>query len=80
MIAFFLPLNKIYYLPVRSIYKIFGINTFSNGMTRALVSLMKGNLITAYNYNPLIIAVISIIVYIICKDILLIRRKFGNST
>ena len=49
-------------------------------MTRALVSLMKGNLITAYNYNPLIIAVISIIVYIICKDILLIRRKFGNST
>src|SRR3989344_3976009 len=74
---FFLPTNKLHYLPVRSLYEsIFNLQPYSSGITRAVSRLLHGDIIGAWNFNPLVYLVIPIALFILVKDILyLIKTK-----
>lgn len=72
-----LPTDKLYYLPVRSIYQsVFGVVTYSSGMTRGLSAILHGNFEQAWNYNPLSFVVFITIVVILIADIRKLRSQF----
>ncbi len=76
-ILILLPTDRLYYLPVRSVYEsVFGIVTYSSGMTRGLSSILHGNFGQAWNYNPLSFAVIIVIAVIMTADIKKLRNQF----
>ena len=77
MILWFLPTDKLYYLPVRSIYEsLFNFKPYSSGITRAVSRLLHGDLIGAWNFNPLVYLIIPIVLFILIKDIsYLIRTR-----
>ena len=77
IILFFLPTNKLYYLPVRSIYEsLFNFKSYSSGITRAVSRLLHGDTEGAWEFNPLVFLVIPIALFILIKDILyLIKNK-----
>lgn len=75
LVAAIWPIGKISYLPLRSIYQIFGLRLYSSGLTRAMLSFMKGNFSLAYKFNPLIFPAVLIIFYIIVKDIWTLNQE-----
>ncbi len=77
IILFFLPTNKLHYLPIRSLYEsIFNFKPYSSGITRAVSRLLHGDVIGAWNFNPLVYLVIPIILFILVKDIIyLVKTK-----
>ena len=77
ILLFFLPTNKLHYLPVRSIYEsLFNFKPYSSGITRAVSRLLHGDAKEAWEFNPLVFLVIPIALFILIKDILyLIKTK-----
>ncbi len=62
LIVFFLaalvPTDRLYILPVRSVYKeVFGLESYSSGLTRAMSRLFHGDLYGALAFNKLVIPV-----------------------
>ena len=75
MTLWFLPTNKLYYLPVRSIYEsLFNFKPYSSGITRALSRLLHGDTKGAWEFNPLVYLVIPIIIFILIKDIFYLAK------
>lgn len=77
ILLFLLPTDKLHYLPIRSLYEtILHVKPYSSGMTRAVSSILHGNLQQAWNFNPLAFLVVFIALFILIKDIIyLIRTK-----
>lgn len=46
------------------------------GMTRALSELIHGNFISAIEYNPLVILLVSVMLFLIIKDVIVLLRNF----
>jgi len=70
ILLFLLPTDKLYYLPIRSIYEtIFHFKPYSSGITRAVSTLLHGDLKGAWNFNPLVYLIILISIVILIKDL-----------
>lgn len=56
--------------PVVCIFKnLIGIECFGCGITRALSSILHGNLVAAVSYNKLVVIVFLLLCFILLKDI-----------
>ena len=65
-----IPTDKLHYLPIRSVYEnVFGFMPYSSGLTRALSSLLHGNLSGAWNYNKLVFVVLATTIILIVTNI-----------
>jgi hypothetical protein len=65
-----IPTDKLHYLPIRSVYEnIFRFTPYSSGMTRALSSLLHGDISSAWNYNKLVFVVLATIIILIITNI-----------
>ncbi len=56
------------------IYLTFGVKCFTCGITRGVSNFFHGNFLTAFKFNPLTYAVISLFFLFIISDILLFFR------
>ena len=69
-IAATVPVSKLHYVPVRSVYEsVFGLQFYSSGITRALTSLMHGDVAGAWGYNKLVFLVFGVIVTLLVINI-----------
>lgn len=72
--------------PVVCVFKnLIGIECFGCGMTRALSSILHGNLVAAISYNKLVVIVFLLLCFILLKDVVSIflfphkqRRLLGT--
>ena len=68
-ILFILPTDKLYLIPVKSIYEtVFGWVPYSSGMTRGVSSILHGEIGKAWEYNPLSFAVMAAALGIMIVD------------
>ncbi|MBI2546238.1 DUF2752 domain-containing protein [Candidatus Woesearchaeota archaeon] len=75
IILFVIPTNKLNYLPVRSLYEtILDVKPYSSGITRAISSMLHGDIIGAWEYNPLAYLVMTVVIFILIKDSLYLRK------
>lgn len=76
-----MPLNQIPLFSVYSklgIYELLGIEFYSSGMTRALISFYQLNFAQAYMHNPLVFAFMFSLIAIFILDIY--RYFWKNNT
>ena len=75
ILLFFMPTNKLNYLPVRSVYEnVFNFKPYSSGITRAVSRLLHGDFSGAWDFNPLVYLVIPVALFILIKDIIYLAR------
>lgn len=74
-----LPTAQLPLLPVRSLYAMAGFYPYSTGMTRALSSLLHGQFGAAWDFNPLVYILVTVVVVILVKDAFTVcgRGKFS---
>lgn len=71
-----LPTEKLYLIPIRSVYETFlGIIPYSSGMTRGVSSILHGNFTKAYDFNPLSFAVLVVVLVLMLLDIFKLFRR-----
>lgn len=69
LILLILPTDKLYLLPIRSIYEnFFGFETYSSGMTRSVSKILHGDLSGAYSTNKLAFLVLVLVSLMIIQD------------
>ncbi len=74
-ILFFAPISFLESSPDLSIcHHLFGKYCYSVGITRGVSSLLKGNIQTAWNYNPLSFLVLLVMLTLIIFDLVKIFR------
>ena len=75
IILFILPTDKLHYLPIRSVYEsLFNFKPYSSGITRAVSRLLHGDIIGAWEFNPLVYLIMPITLFILIRDILYLIR------
>jgi hypothetical protein len=78
----FIPTEKLYYLPVRSVYEtIFGVTPYSSGILRGLSRLLHGDVQGAIAFNQLTLLVFVVILLLLFLNIRLwmtMYRKTGK--
>jgi len=74
------PTEKLYFLPIKSIYETFlGFVPYSSGMTRGVSSVLHGNFEAAFEFNPLSFVVLGIVLILVVTDAIKIINQFRKS-
>lgn len=77
-----IPVDKLNYLPIRSVYEsVFHLHLYSSGQTRAISSLLHGDILDAWQFNKLVYLLFAVMLMLIVINLsksIKYYRRTGN--